>query len=72
MGTTSAERMREKRARDRGMVWGEEELTGALSDTALMEQLAYAYRKARAGQGTAIATALLKEAEKRLLPQASR
>ncbi|MHB1660390.1 MAG: hypothetical protein ACYCRF_13970 [Acidithiobacillus sp.] len=38
MATTSAERMRWKRARDRGMVWGEGD-ESQLSDTALIEQL---------------------------------
>ena len=47
MATTSAERMRWKRARDRGMVWGEGD-ESQLSDTALIEQLAIACQKARA------------------------
>ena len=41
MATTSAERMRWKRARDRGTVWGEGD-ESQLSDTALIEQLAIA------------------------------
>ena len=60
MVTTSAERMRWKRARDRGMVWGEGD-ESQLSDTALIEQLAIACQKAREGQGNAIALGLLRE-----------
>ena len=62
MATTSAERMRWKRARDRGMVWGEGEGDESqLSDTALIEQLALACQKSREGQGNAIALGLLRE-----------
>jgi hypothetical protein len=53
MATTSAERMRWKRARDRGLVWGEGD-ESQLSDTALIEQLAIACQKAREGQGNAL------------------
>ena len=60
MATTSAERMRWKRARDRGLVWGEGD-ESQLSDTALIEQLAIACQKAREGQGNAIALGLLRE-----------
>ena len=48
MATSGAERMRWKRARDRGMVWGEGD-ESQLSDTALIEQLAIACQKAREG-----------------------
>ena len=60
MATTSAERMRWKRAKDRGVVWGEGD-ESQLSDTALIEQLAIACQKAREGQGNAIALGLLRE-----------
>ena len=59
MATTSAERMRWKRARDRGMVWGEGD-ESQLSDTALIEQLAIACQKVRKGQGNAIALGRLR------------
>ena len=65
MVTTSAERMRWKRARDRGMVWGEGD-ESHLSDTALIEQLAIACQKAREGQGNAIALGLLREIAARI------
>ena len=65
MATTSAERMRWKRARDRGMVWGEGD-ESQLSDTALIEQLAIACQKAREGQGNAIALGLLREIAARI------
>ncbi len=65
MATTSAERMRWKRARDRGMVWGEGD-ESQLSDTALIEQLAIACQKAREGQGDAIALGLLREIAARI------
>lgn len=44
---TAAERMREKRARDRGLVWGSGDDLGALSDSGLIEQLAVAFRRDR-------------------------
>ena len=44
---TAAERMREKRARDRGLVWGEDENLKDLSNSGLMEQLAVAFRRDR-------------------------
>ena len=65
MATTSAERMRWKRARDRGMVWGEGD-ESQLSDTALIEQLAIACQKAREGQGNAIALGLLRSIAARI------
>ena len=65
MATTSAERMRSKRARDRGMVWGDGD-ESQLSDTALIEQLAIAYCKARNAEGNAIALGLLREIAARI------
>ena len=69
MASNSAERMRWKRARDRGMVWGMvwgEGDESQLSDTALIEQLAIACQKAREGQGNAIALGLLREIAARI------
>ena len=63
MATTSAERMRWKRAR--GMVWGEGD-ESQLSDTALIEQLPIACQKARDGQGNAIDLGLLREIAARI------
>jgi hypothetical protein len=40
---SAAERMREKRARDRGLVWESGDDLGALSDSGLIEQLATAF-----------------------------
>ena len=65
MATTSAERMRWKRARDRGLVWGYGD-ESQLSDTALIEQLAIAYCKARNKEGNAIALGLLREIAARI------
>ena len=65
MATSGAERMRWKRVRDQGMVWGEGD-ESQLSDTALIEQLAIAYQKAREGQGNAIALGLLREIAARI------
>ncbi|WP_298135796.1 hypothetical protein [Acidiferrobacter sp.] len=44
---SAAERMREKRARDQGLVWGSGDDLGALSDSGLIEQLAIAFRRDR-------------------------
>ena len=70
---TAAERMREKRARDREIVWGcgDEK---ALSDAGLVEQLRHAFAKdrqaIRAGKRNrsmgAITRALLKEIGRRV------
>jgi hypothetical protein len=65
MATTSAERMRWKRARDRGLVWGYGD-ESQLSDTALIEQLAIAYCKAHNEEGNAIALGLLREIAARI------
>lgn len=67
---TAAERMREKRARDRGVVWGSGEDLKDLSDSGLLEQLAIAFRKERAMRRTqnhgAITRWLVKELLQRL------
>ena len=71
---TPAERMREKRARDRGIVWGPDGNEKALSDSGLIEQLRIAFAKdrrtIRAGRRNrstgAITRALLKEIGKRI------
>ena len=71
---TPAERMREKRARDREMVWGPDGDEKELSDSALIEQLRHAFAKdrqaIRAGKRNrstgAITRALLKEVGRRL------
>ena len=65
MATTSAERMRWKRARDHEVIWGTGD-ESQLSDTALIEQLAIACQKAREGQGSAIALGLLREIAARI------
>ena len=44
---TAAERMREKRIRDRAKVWSPDEDLEGLSDSGLLEQLAEAFRKDR-------------------------
>ena len=44
---TAAERMREKRARDRAKVWSPDEDLESLSDSGLLEQVAEAFRKDR-------------------------
>ncbi len=71
---TSAERMRGKRARDRGLVWGEAGSEKQLSDSGLIEQLRIAFAKDRkaikAGRRKehtgAITRGLLKEIGRRL------
>ena len=67
---TAAERMREKRARDLGVVWGSGEDLKGLSDSGLLEQIAVAYRKERAMRRSkshgAITKGLVKELLKRL------
>ncbi len=67
---TPAMRMREKRARDRGLVWSSEEDLKDLSDSGLLEQVAIAFRKERAMRRTqnhgAIARWLVKELLQRL------
>ncbi len=71
---TAAERMREKRARDREKVWGSDGDESALSDSGLIEQLRHAFAKdrqaIRAGQRNratgAITRSLLKEIGRRL------
>ena len=47
---SAAERMREKRTRDRERVWGDNEDLESLSDSGLLEQLAEAFRKDRAAR----------------------
>lgn len=67
---TAAERMREKRARDRAKVWSPDGDASALSDTGLLEQLAIAFRKERDQRGGrsrgAITRSLMKEIDRRL------
>lgn len=67
---TAAERQREKRARDRGFVWGSGEDLEDLSDSGLLEQVAIAFRKERAMRRTqnhgAITRWLVKELLQRL------
>ena len=71
---TAAERMREKRARDRAIVWGTDGDEKELSDSALIEQLCHAFAKdrqaIRAGRRNratgAITRALLKEIGRRV------
>ncbi|MHB1527842.1 MAG: hypothetical protein ACYCXT_00160 [Acidiferrobacteraceae bacterium] len=70
--TSSRQRMQEKRARDRGLVWDEGNIK-ALSDTGLLEQVAYAFRRERElqkqggkGYGVTITRALIRELERRL------
>ena len=71
---TAAERMREKRARDRAIVWGPDGDEKALSDSGLVEQLRIAFAKdrqaIRAGRRNrstgAITRALLKEVGRRI------
>ncbi len=68
---TPAERQREKRARDREIVWGRGD-EKALSDSGLIEQLRIAFAKdrqaIRAGRQTtgAITKGLLREIERRV------
>ena len=70
---TTAERMREKRARDRALVWGSGGDESPLSDSGLIEQLRIAFAKdrqaIRAGKRNratgAITRALLKEVGRR-------
>ncbi|MBU2741757.1 hypothetical protein [Acidithiobacillus albertensis] len=62
MGQSGAERQRRKRERDRALVWGADSDESQLSDTALLEQIGIAYRKARDYPGqNAILLGLLKE-----------
>lgn len=71
---TPAERAREKRARDRAIVWGPGGDESELSDSGLIEQLRHAFAKdrqaIRAGQRNratgAITRALLKEIGRRV------
>ena len=71
---TAAERMREKRARDREIVWGPGSDEKTLSDSGLIEQLRHAFardrqaiRAGRRNRATgAITRALLKEGGRRL------
>ena len=71
---TPAERMREKRARDREIVWGPDGDEKELSDSALIEQLRHAFAKdrqaIRAGRRNrstgAITRAILKEIGRRV------
>lgn len=71
---TAAERMREKRARDRGLVWGASDDLSALSDSGLIEQLAIAFRRDREAKARgvkkedrgAITRGLLKEIGRRI------
>lgn len=68
---TAVERMREKRARDRGLVWGaDDSAITALSESGLFEQLALAFRKESRGRKTrsrwAITRGLIKEIERRM------
>ncbi len=71
---TPAERMREKRARDRATVWSGDGDEKELSDSGLIEQLRHAFAKdrqaIRAGRRNrstgAITRALLKEIGRRL------
>lgn len=67
---TSAERMREKRARDRETVWGTKSDESALSDSGLLEQIGVAFRKEKAMRKTrnrgAITNGLVQELLKRL------
>ena len=67
---TPAERQREKRVRDRGVVWGSGEDLKSLSDSGLLEQIAVSFRKERAMRRTknhgAITRGLVKELLSRL------
>ena len=68
---TPAERQREKRARDRTKVWGEDEDLQGLSDSGLIEQLGIAFTKDRQAlreglSGGAITRSLLREIERRV------
>ena len=66
---TPAERQREKRARDREIVWGRGD-EKALTDSGLLEQIMIAFRKERAMRRTknhgAITRGLVKELLTRL------
>jgi hypothetical protein len=62
MAQTNAERQRRKRERDHALVWGEDSDESQLSDTALLEQIGIAYRRARDYPGqNAILRGLLQE-----------
>jgi hypothetical protein len=62
MGQSNAERQRRKRERDHALVWGEDSDESQLSDTALLEQIGIAYRRARDYPGqNAILRGLLQE-----------
>ena len=71
---TATERAREKRARDRAIVWGTDGDEKELSDSGLIEQLRHAFAKdrqaIRAGRRNrstgAITRALLKEVGRRV------
>lgn len=71
---TPAERMREKRVRDQGLVWGSGDDLEALSDSGLMEQLAIAFRRDREKRARgvkkedrgAVTRGLLKEVARRI------
>lgn len=71
---SAAERMREKRTRDRERVWGDNEDLEALSDSGLLEQLAAAFRKDREKRKNgvpktdrgAVTRGLLKEVARRI------
>lgn len=71
---TAAQRMREKRMRDRENVWGDNEDLEALSDSGLIEQLAEAFRRDRKKRAAgkpktergAITRGILKEIGRRL------
>ncbi len=71
MSKSPAERQRHKREKDYALVWGGEADETRLSDNALLEQIAIAYRKGRDHPGeNAILRGLLWELMKRarLLP----
>ena len=72
MAQTNAERQRRKRERDHALVWGENSDESRLSDTALLEQIGIAYRRARDYPGqNAILRGLIQELMQRaqLLPE---
>ena len=72
MGKSPAERQRDKRERDYALVWGGRGDETQLSDTALLEQIAIAYRKGRNLPGeNAILRGLIRELMQRarLLPE---
>lgn len=72
MGKSPAERQRHKREKDYALVWGGRGDETQLSDTALLEQIAIAYRKGRGLSGeNAILRGLIRELMQRarLLPE---